>query len=364
MQATALVKLNNPSRARRLVALALAVAAVGVLPGCSGKRITADPQYFPPPPATPHVVHLKTFNALSDVVALPQNWLDVLRGRLVSPFAGKPAGIAYRDGHLYVCDLDLNAVHDWDLATGSTRRWGESGEIVLRKPVDVAAGADGTLYIADTERGSVVVLSPSDPAREWHADRPAYRPVAVAVDGATLAVADVAAHHVDLFDTATGELRASAGDIGDAPGKFYFPSGVAFDASHRLCVSDMLNGRVQVLGADLAPILAMGQPGNRYGDMGKPRHLAVGPDGVIFIADGEFQHVHLFDGEGRLLMLLGGPDAAHGATPMPVGVAVAPSVPESIAALVPADFAAQYYLFVTNSVGPQRIALYAVGLPR
>jgi hypothetical protein len=107
-----------------------------------------------------------------------------------------------------------------------------------------------------------------------------------------------------------------------------------------------------------------GQPGDRYGDLGKPKHVALGPDGTILIADAEFAHVHLFDDAGRFLMLLGGPDASIGATPMPLGVAVANTVPDPIARLVPADFRADYFLFVTNTLGAARINLFAIGSPR
>jgi DNA-binding beta-propeller fold protein YncE len=122
----------------------------------------------------------------------------------------------------------------------------------------------------------------------------------------------------------------------------------------------MMNARVQVFDGQGRPVLSMGRPGNRYGDLGKPRHLAVGPDQTIFIADMEFAHVHLFDKEGRLLMLFGGAEDRPGGTPMPVGVAVARSLPDAVASLVPADFAASYFVFVTNTIGTKRIGLYAV----
>ncbi len=103
---------------------------------------------------------------------------------------------------------------------------------------------------------------------------------------------------------------------------------------------------------------------NCHGDMGKPRHLAVGPDGVIFIADVEFGHVHLFDYRGRLLTLLGGHEDKPGGTPMPVSVAVASLLPDLVAAPVPADFQPACFLFVTSSTGTRRISRFAVGSPR
>ena len=42
-------------------------------------------------------------------------------------------------------------------------------------------------------------------------------------------------------------------------------------------------------------------------------------------------------------------------------MAVATQLPESISGLVPADFRADYYLFVGNTIGVRRISLFAIG---
>ena len=61
-------------------------------------------------------------------------------GMVVIPCPMKtPAGIAYNDGHLYVCDTGRGVVHDWDLGTGAARCFGAAGETVLAKPVAVAS---------------------------------------------------------------------------------------------------------------------------------------------------------------------------------------------------------------------------------
>ena len=349
----------------RLFLAALATLVVsGVLSGgCAAPRLTVDPVYYPSPPAPPRVVHLKSFNRLSDLVPTRGSWLDIFRGGSPSPYIRTPAGIAYRDGHLYICDTDLNAVHDWDLTTGKAKRIGTRGDAVLAKPVAVAVGDDGHVYVADTERAEVVTYDTNDryARRIKPADREAYRPVALALHNDRLYVADIASHQIDVFATANGEHLESFGQIGSAPGKFYFPMGLATGAEGRLFVSDMLNSRVQVLNAEHRPLLSMGRPGNRYGDMGKPRGLDFGPDGTLFVADSVFAHVHLFNEQGRLLLLIGGPGDGPGSTPMPVGVTVAQSLPEPLTALVPAPFVADYFIFVTNTIGPKRINLFAVG---
>ncbi|MEK7755791.1 MAG: hypothetical protein AAB385_01105 [Planctomycetota bacterium] len=329
--------------------------------GCASPQWTAEPVYFPPPPSPPHAMHLKSFNSLDAMVPLRPTLGDLFRGGPIRPFVETPAGIAYQNGHLYICDTGLRTVHDWDLATGEAKRLGTGGEHVLVTPVAVAVDQRGTVYVADTGRGEVVSFDATGTAGPVFKapDRDGYRPVAVAARGEELLVADVTGTQIDAFSTANGHLTRSIAASG--ANQQFFPMGLAFDAAGRAYVADMMGGRILVFGSDQALAQTIGQRGDRYGDMGQPRHLAVGPDGVLFVADAEFAHVHLFNEEGRLLMLLGGPQDQPGGTPLPVGLAIAPSLPDRLASLVPSDFNARYFLFVSNSVGSGRISLFAVG---
>ncbi|UCF33407.1 MAG: hypothetical protein JSV78_13845 [Phycisphaerales bacterium] len=342
-----------------------AAAVIFVCAGCASFRIEADPVYFPKPPTQARVVHIKSFNSLYDLVEPSLSFAERLRGA-VSPYVSVPAGIAYGAGHVYVCDVGLNVVHDWDLSTGRGRRLGEEGECTLSKPVAVAVGEDGTVYVADTGLSAVAVFDVEGNLTRTIKvpDREAYRPVAVAVREGKLYVADVANHCVDVISTADDSLVAVLDGTGSETGRLHYPTGVATCTKGNIYVSEMLNARVQVFNTEHKAVLSMGGLGDRYGDMGKPKHLSVGADGVIFIADAEFAHIHLFNEQGQLLMLLGGPKDGPGGTPMPMGVAVAEELPEGIRQLVPADFEAKYFLFATNTVGSHRLSLFAVGTGR
>ncbi|MFH0982468.1 MAG: hypothetical protein V2A79_13160, partial [Planctomycetota bacterium] len=295
-----------------------------------------------------------------------RSWVELFRGAAPSPHVRTPAGLAFRDGRLYICDTGFNVVHRWDIQTGKARKLGENSNPALLKPVDVAVDDTGVVYVADTGLAETIAFDANGTVvrRFKPADRPEYRPVAVAVHAALLYVADLAAHRVDVFSTLDGRLLNSFGETGGAAGQFFFPMGLAVTDDGRVYVADLMNSRVQTFDAQYQPVLSFGQPGDRYGDMGKPKRVAVGPDGVVFVADMNFAHVHLFNSEGRLLMLFGGPEAGPGGTPMPTGLAVARSLPPALAALVPPDFHAEYFLFVANSVGDKRISLYAVGVAR
>ena len=339
-----------------MLALLIAVS------GCASSARKSEPVYFPKPPSPPRVVLLKAFNSLADLTSPRVSFLDMIRGQSPGPFVSTPAGIAYAGGHLYICDTDLNVVHRWNLGTGEADRLG-TGEDALGKPVAVAVDENGQVYVADTGRSAVMGFDNDGGVFQQFRvpDVTDYRPVAVAVRGTDLFVADIARHRIDVFSTTDGGYVKSIGKAGSKEGDFYFPMGLAASGKDQLLVSDMMNGRVQVLDAGYQVTQVIGQPGDRYGDMGKPRGLAVASDGTIAVADSEFAHVHLFDSAGRCLMLFGGETDAPGGTPMPVGVAVASSLPAGIASLVPPDFNARFFLFTSSSIGEKRISLFAVG---
>ncbi len=331
--------------------------------GCGTTQPKASIVYFPASPAKARVVHLISFGSLRDVAPQGPSLRDVLMGAPIGPFVRTPAGLAWADGHLYVCNTGLNVVHDWDLVAGTARRLGGSGDVILRKPVAVAVAGDGSVFVADTERGEIVIFD-----KDGHGvgtlkppERTPYRPTALAVQGDRLWAADISAHRIDAYVIADRRHETSIGGAGSGPGQMYYPMGLAIGPAGRLFVSDTFNARVQVFGRDGRFERSFGEPGDRYGDMGKPRQLAVAPDGVVFITDVEFAHVHAFDSRGRLLLLFDGPDDRPGGTPMPVGVTVAERVPAVLESLVPEDFTSSYYLFVSNAAASRPLSLFAVG---
>lgn len=310
-------------------------------------------------------MHLLSFNEPSELQP-PRGGLSSLWGTVApGPAVETPAGIAYSNGHLFVCDSSGGVVHQWDIEQGKEYRIGDRGEAALSKPVAVAVAEDGEVVVADTGRGELLAFGP-DRALRYRTtppERDKYRPVAVAIHGGEVYAADVSAHRIDVFSVGDGTYVRSMGAPGSGTGQIYFPMGVSVDAAGRVWVSDMFNGRVQAFEANGQPGLSFGQPGDRYGDFGKPRHLAISPSGILAIADAEFSRVHLYNTSGQLLLLLGRADEGDGALPLPVGVAFAASLPEFLAAKVPAGYRADGYLFVSNTVGARRLSLFAIIAP-
>ena len=343
-------------------------AILGILSGCSTPAPCGDWVYYPLPPSPPRAVHLKSFNALEAIAPRSSRGWEALSGAKRSGgFVKSPLGIAYGGGHLYICDTALHCVHDWDLATGASRRITGKGDSILQTPTAVAVQSDGRTFVSDTGRGEVVEFAPDGSVVRLLKPRSSFRPVALVCcrgpgglcQDHELLVVDAAAGQVDVFSTTDGSVLRSL-NLSFAGGGL--PMGVAA-SDGRTYVSDMLGGRILVCD-ELGQLFSQfSQRGDRYGDLGQPRGIAIDSDGVLYVADPEFGHVHLFNELGQLLMLLGGPESLSAATAFPVSVAVAADVPENIRRLVPPGFSARTFLFVSNSVGEKRINLFAIGEP-
>jgi DNA-binding beta-propeller fold protein YncE len=330
--------------------------------GCAAPPKAPQWIYYPPPPDPGRVVHLLSFNRLNELVPPPARWTDFLRGPASGPWVGTPLRTAYRDDTLYICDTATNQVHVWNIATGTSSRIGAEGS--LGKPVAVAVGADGVIYVADTVREEVIAFeSGGEVLRRYRSSSAgSYRPVALALSDSRLYVSDMVQHRVDVYATATGQYLDSIGRPGGDEGEFYYPAGLALGSAGQLYVSDMMNSRIQVFDRDGRYTHSVGSPGGRYGNLGKPKDVAVASDGTLWIADAEFACLHLFNSAGRLLLVIGGVDDRLAKTALPNGVAVADELPKGLARLLPEDFVPSYFVWISNTTGRHRLSLYAVGL--
>ena len=307
------------------------------------------------------MVHLVTVDNLQDLVRPKANWIDLFRGAVAGPRVGTPTSLAWHGESLYICDTHANNVQVWNLANGTAKRLGTDG--MLKKPVAVAVDDSGTVFVADTVRGEVVAFDASGTEERRFrrdADR-TYRPLAVAVRGRRLYVADLANHRIDVYSTATGELRASFGRPGSGPGQFYYPSGLAIGPNGEIHVADMMNGRVQVLTPEGDFLRSIGAGEDNHIPPGKPKSIAVTPDREVLVTYAEFGSVRVFDSLGRLKLRIGQPPGELRGNPLPGGMAIATVLPVTLRALIPKEFSPRYYVWMSNIIAWNTVSLFAVG---
>jgi sugar lactone lactonase YvrE len=229
-----------------------------------------------------------------------------------------------------------------DPATGlELEKTFELGPPSFGRPVAVAAGALGRLYLADTGRGAVLRIgadgrvlfefqSPSgspglqpldlevtgfkvyvldaqssalvrygdsgsflDVLRSF-ADARGEMPRSLSVDtSGRVLLCQTPLHQVRVLDQAS-ETETVVGGLGDGPGEMSRPAGVAFASEGDFYVADTGRARIQRFSA-------VGNFETAFGDsLREPRGLAVGGGGELYVADPKRRAVLLFGPSGML----------------------------------------------------------------
>ncbi|GAA4863005.1 hypothetical protein GCM10023310_48050 [Paenibacillus vulneris] len=262
----------------------------------------------------------------------------------------QPAGLAQdAQGNLYVADAGNNAIRKID-ASGKVVTLAGNGlignkdakgtEATFNQPQDVAVGADGNVYVADTLNhvirkvaadGTVTTLNaPSKRVVEvtpgqavWSGDyldgdianAKFNEPTGLAIDSkGNLYVSDSGNQRIRYIDFGTGKVTTVAGgtavgeplysktslyadagyEDGDAlKARFNYPLGIASTPEGGLLIADSMNhsirylydGKVVTLAGDTA--LAAGEADGieRSAQFHKPTDVAVADDGTVYIAD-------------------------------------------------------------------------------
>ena len=208
------------------------------------------------------------------------------------------------------------------LKTLGMRRW-------TNYPVDVAVGADGTVYVLcrasgatsirrltweDGDLGAIGGNGTGDGQFKWPATMLMDR------DG-NLVVSDEELHRVTTITT-DGDFVDKWGEHGSAEGQLDHPAGIAFDPDENVYVADTLNHRVQRFTRDGKFILAFGRHGSGDGELDMPWGIAVDEMGDVYVADWHNDRIQKFTGEGAFIFALGRSGSGDGEFNRPAGVEI------------------------------------------
>ncbi|MCZ8518011.1 MULTISPECIES: stalk domain-containing protein [Paenibacillus] len=258
-----------------------------------------------------HVIRRWTPDGVADLAGVLYRMDDkgypaggLLDGERDASLFEEPLGLsAGGDGSLYVADAGNHAIRRIDpkgrvtTVAGSGRigaKDGRGAAAEFYRPGDVAAAADGTLYVADTLGHTIRRISPEGE------------------------VTTLTARSGRVVEATPGQA-AAAGDYADGPlteAKFNEPSGIALDARGNLYVSDSGNQRIRyidlaqgtvttVAGGGTAALLRDPYVPGGFADgpalqarLNYPMGIAVTSEGGLLIADSQNHAVrYLLDGQ-------------------------------------------------------------------
>jgi len=214
---------------------------------------------------------------------------------------GRPMNLSVTGGALYVADYWKDTVQVYGLDGTHLRTIGGPGSQGgdFDAPGGVAVGPDGALYVADFYNQRIQVLGRDGTfRRQWGKTREVGSgpgqfnyptDVAASADGSVY-VADGYNDRIQKFG-ADGKLAVKWGGplamniFGPFQGWFATVTGIALDQVGNVFVADFYNHRVQKFTPDGTFLTSFGGKKDKPGHMTYPMAVAVGEDGMIYVAD-------------------------------------------------------------------------------
>jgi len=237
----------------------------------------------------------------------------------------EPIGVAISGGRLFVTDAATNRLVVFEFDGTMVEAW-DGGALGLRRPMHVSTGPDGTLYVADYLTDQVVVIDTTGQrirqvgGQSGSGPGDLDAPGGAAVLGTQVLAADFYNHRVEPIGSPGAPRIGRAGRV--LGGRLNYPTDVAV-ADSLVYVADAYNNRVQVFSAAGGALRKWGGPFG-LGIPGKWRgwfRVAAGVEvvgDVVYVADFFNNRIQLFDRQGRYQGQI--PDSLR----MPTDVAVGP----------------------------------------
>ncbi|MBI5370978.1 MAG: 6-bladed beta-propeller [Sphingobacteriales bacterium] len=334
---------------------------------CSRKLVnTRSLVIYPAPPDTTRIQYLTSFTSAVDISGKRSALKSTVLGDETPLSLRKPYGIASSPGKLYICDAGTGGLAIIDLAKKKFTPFVPGGKGKLRMPVNCCTDEDGRLYVADGERGDVVVfdkdlnylasLGNPYPSRE-------FRPLDVCVTADKVWVTNSKGASICSYNKSDFSFSGSFPDTLPAEVRlFYNPINITAGAG-KIYVTDFGDFKIKVLDEAGQFLYSIGQYGKAPGQFVRPKGIAVDQDQLLYVVDAGFENVQLFNEQGKLLMYFGGPYKAPGDMWLPAKVYIDYKNREYYKKWVSKEYELSYLIFVSNQYGPDKISVYGAVKP-
>ncbi|HEX7655024.1 MAG TPA: 6-bladed beta-propeller [Verrucomicrobiae bacterium] len=336
--------------------------------GCTTTAPTAKNTYyfFPPPPDESHLQYLTGFQSeLGFRGTEDKTFLNYLTGtKPLRRELSKPYGVAVHGNNYYICDTEFGAIIVLDVHTRKMRLFRAEGEGALKLPLNLTLDADGTAYVADSQRDQVVIFDKDENYVATIGKSGDMKPRDVAVGKDKIYIADLQKHCVRVFDKASrSELESlpKGDDAKNAKAEILTPTNLALDREGNLYVGDTGGFHVLVFDATGRYVRTIGEFGDGPSQFARVKGVAVDHDKRLYAVDAMSQVTQIFDASGRLLSWVADPTATKATQSLPAKVMVDYDNVNAFKEYISPEFRAEYLVVIINQTGPHKVSVYAFG---
>jgi DNA-binding beta-propeller fold protein YncE len=339
-----------------------------LLVGCRTLHVKKFPEkeyfFYPSLPNSPRFQYLTTFSDTKDIEKKKSKFFNFIAGdefkkdRVIQ----KAYGIDVFNGVIYVCDIGAGAIVTLDLKKNKMGYIGNSGNGKLLKPVNIKIDkALKYLYVADMGRKQVVLYNLQGKFIRAYGKQGEFFPSDVDIYQDFLYICDVKKHMIQVINKKSGKLAFTIGKAGSKKGELFHPTNICI-ADKKIYVSNTTNFRIEVFDLKGKFLTNFGRIGDRPGTFTRPKGVAVDRDGRILVVDSAFENVQIFNKEFRLLLYMLGPGIERQNINLPAGISIDYDNLKYFREFISPNFNAEYLFFVTSNFGRNKVNVYAYGI--
>lgn len=359
---------QKPSGAGKYVkGLLTLLSGALLMAGCAGPQAaTKASVFFPAPPNEPKIQFLRSISGSADVEK-QRSKLELLVSGATEKDTNRPIvrpyGVRYLHGKLYVSDTQgQSTITIIDLKNRTFDYLKENpGLGQLKKPINFDVADDGSLYVADTLKKAVMIYDPKGTYVGNIGGDQNIKPVDVAVDKDDVYVLDLQASDIKIYDRKTRQFVRSIGKPEDKSEGLALPTNFALDDRGIIYATNITDASVKIYDKDGHYLNRIGQLGDALGEFTRPKGIAVDSHHRIWVVDGAFQNVQVFNDKRRMLLFFGDPPLERGALNLPAGIAVTTEDLPYFQQFADPDFILEQVIFVTNQMGDAKVSIYGIG---
>jgi DNA-binding beta-propeller fold protein YncE len=215
-------------------------------------------------------------------------------------------------GRMIVTDPGAAGVHIFDPAQHKYKFLDrqEKSKDPMIEPQCVAVDAKDNIYVTDSKAGKVFWFEANGKYRGAFGSLKGgegffKRPTGIAIDSETqnIYVTDTLRNRVYVLDP-TGKVMRTFGQSGSGNGEFNLPTEIHIKGD-TVAVVDAMNFRIQIFNRNGAFQGAIGAPGQTELGIFRPKALAIDSEDHIYLVEGQWGLVQVFNREGQLLYHFG-----------------------------------------------------------
>jgi len=327
---------------------------------CSGNKQLSnniEPVVFPPAPDEPRIQFLTSFSKSTDFTGEQSAITGFIMGEEEPLPILKPYGLAVGIKRIYVCDSQLGGLEIMDMEDGSFGYFIPEGRGKLKQPINCFVNQTGLLYVADAQRQQIVIFNSELEYVGEIGDSSVLKPTDVFVTDKQIFINDISKHSVDVYDRFSRKYLRCIPSVAIENNKLFSPVNISV-FKDKIYISDLGDSKVKVYDLDGNYIRTIGMIGNSPGKFSRPKGIALDQDENLYVVDAGFENVQIFNKDGNLLMYFGGSYTKPGDMWLPAKVVIDYMNLDYFKDYVDPSFNLNYLIFVTNQYGPDKVNVY------